>query len=345
MKGVVKYERGDGFVELRDIEDSEPGIDQVKIRVEATGICGSDLHILHDTINFRIRPPVIMGHEFSGVVVEVGKQADDKIRVGDRVTGEPTIYRCGKCDLCLSGFYNLCSNREVMGYYHHGSFAPFCNATLVHKLPDNVGFEAGAMTELLACCVHSVIEQGGVRAGDFVAITGPGPVGLLSALVAKAEGGSVLLCGTTRDQKRLELALELGIDHTIDIDTEDPIKRINDLTGGYGADVVIECAGVAAAIDLALNLVRKRGSFSQVGLPGFPVTIDFEKVAYKELRISGGIGQRRSAWKRALRLMEQNAISCEKLVSHQLPLNEWERAFDLAENQEGIKVMLRPEAG
>ncbi len=342
MKGVVKYARGDGFVELRPCEERPPGPQQVKIRVEAAGICGSDLHIYHDTINYNIRTPVVLGHEFSGVVVEKGEAVGDEVAVGDRVTGEPSVYICGRCEYCLSEHYNLCSERQVMGYWHDGCFAPYCNATFVHRLPENVSFEAGALTELLACCVHSVVEQAGVTAGDFVAVTGPGPVGLFAALVAMAEGGTVLLCGTGRDRARLLLAEELGVHHTLDIEAQDAVARVRELTGGYGADLVVECAGVPPAMNLALELVRKRGKLSQMGLPGAPVEIDFEKIAFKELQVSGGIGQRRPAWKRALKLMERGFIPGEKLISHQFSLEEWDRAFAMAENQEGIKLLLRP---
>ena len=191
--------------------------------------------------------------------------------------------------------------------------------------------------------VNVVIEQAGVTAGDFVAITGPGPVGLFSALVALAEGGTVVLCGTSRDAERLKLAEELGVHHVIDIEACDPIQRVRELTGGYGADVVVECAGVAPAMRLALDLVRKRGRYSQMGLPGEPVEIDFEKIAYNELQVSGGIGQRRPAWKRALRLMEGGVIPSDKLITHHFALSEWQGAFDMAEGQEGIKLMFMPQ--
>ena len=342
MQCVVKFERGDGFVELRDLTEAPPGRGQVKVDVKATGICGSDLHVYRDTINDNIQTPVVMGHEFSGLVVDKGAGVGDEIEVGDRVTGEPSVYICGQCDYCLSEHYNLCPDRKVMGYYHDGCFAPYCNASFVHKLPESVGFEAGALTELLSCCVHSVIEQAGVTAGDFVAITGPGPVGLFSALVAKAEGGTVILCGTARDEERLRVAGELGIHHTVDIEAHDPVERVRELTGGYGADVVVECAGVAPAMRLALELVRKRGRYVQMGLPGKPIEVNFEQVAYKELQVTGGLAQRRPSWKRALRLIDAGKIPVERLISDQFPLSEWERAFSMAENREGLKLLLKP---
>ena len=345
MQAVVKYERGPGFVELREVADAPPGPRQVKVEVRAAGICGSDLHIYHDTINYKIRTPVVMGHEFSGIVVEKGSDAGDEIAIGDRVTGEPSIEICGRCDYCRGGHYNMCPSRTVMGYFHDGCFAPRVNATLVHRLPDGVSFEAGALTELLACCVHSVIEQAGVTAGDLVAVIGPGPVGLFSALGAAAEGGSVVLCGTSRDRDRLRFAeRELGVDQVLDVEAGDAGARIAGLSGGYGADVVIECAGAPAAIDLALEAVRKRGKVSLMGLPGRRVEVDFEKIAYKELRVSGGIGQRRAAWERALRLMDSGLLDNEKLISHQLDLAEWRRGFDMMERREGLKLLLRPGA-
>lgn len=342
MKGVVKHARGHGFVDYLDVDERQPADGQVKIKVEATGICGSDLHLYHDTINYPIRAPVVLGHEFSGVIVDKGPGVGDEVAIGDRVTGEPTITRCGHCDYCRSEHYNMCPDRKVMGYWFDGSFAPFCNAAHIHHLPPSVGFEAGAMTELLACCVHAVLDQAGVRAGDTVAITGPGPVGLMAAMVAKAAGGIVVMCGRSSDSARLELALTVGVDVVVDAEKEDAVERICNLTDGYGADVVVECAGSAAAIDAALDMVRRRGRYSQMGLPGVKVNVDFEKVAFKELEVTGGLGQRRPAWIRALALMESGAVRPEKLISHELPLSDWHHGFELMERQEGIKILLRP---
>jgi L-iditol 2-dehydrogenase len=343
VKGVVKYARGDGFVELRDFEVGPPEPHQVKIEVRASGICGSDLHIYHDDINSPIRTPVVIGHEFSGVVVEKGSQVEAEVEIGDRVTAEPSGYVCGKCRYCLSEHYNLCPERKIIGYWFNGSFAPYCNAMYIHKLPENVTFKGAAITELLACTVHGVIEQTGVSAGDFVAVTGPGPLGLLASLVAMAEGGIVALCGTSADGHRLKLAEDLGVPYTINIEKNDAVKRVRELTAGYGADIVLECAGAPAAARMALEMVRKRGKYHQMGLFGRPIEIDFEQIAFKEIQVNGFVAQRRPAWRRALELMKRGVIQTERLISHEFPLHEWRQAFDMFEKKEGIKLLLMPE--
>jgi L-iditol 2-dehydrogenase len=262
VRGLVKFARGEGFVEVREVEELPPEPHQVKIEVKASGICGSDLHIYHDDINYAIRPPVVIGHEFSGIVVEMGTEVGDDIDIGDRVTAEPSGSICGKCRYCRSEYYNLCPERKVIGYWFNGSFARYCNATFIHKLPDNVTFRAAAVTELLACAVHGVIEQTGVLAGDFVAVTGPGPLGILSALVAMAEGGVVMLSGISSDAHRLKLAEELGVHYTLNVEEYDGVQRVREMTGGYGADVVLECSGVPSAAHMA-----RRWSENEVNIP------------------------------------------------------------------------------
>ncbi len=343
MKGVVKYKLGDGNVELRDIEDQPPAANQIKIEVKASGICGSDIHIYHGDINIPIFPPVVIGHEFSGVVVEKGADVGDDFQIGDRVTAEPSFYICGKCDFCRSGYYNLCNHRKILGYSADGCFTRYCNATFVHKLPENISFKAGALTELLACCVHGVLEQTEISAGDFVAVTGPGPVGLFSALIAMAEGGIVMICGTSEDTHRLKLAEELGIHYALNIDEEDALESIRELTQGYGANVVLECAGVAAAASMALKMVRKRGKYTHMGLFGRPIELDLEKVAYNEIQVTGFVSQRSPSWKRALYLMEREIIPNERLISHEFSLHDWKTAFEMAEKKKGVKIILTPD--
>jgi L-iditol 2-dehydrogenase len=215
--------------------------------------------------------------------------------------------------------------------------------TFIHKLPDNVSFNAGACTELIACCLPGVTEQTGISAGDLVVVTGPGPVGLFTALIAMAEGGIVMVCGKSSDKSRLELARELGIPYTVNIDEEDALERVQGLSNGYGADVVLECSGAGPAVSMGLDMVRKRGKFTQVGLFGRPIEVNFEAIAFKEIDVHGTVSQSTFAWRRSLKLMELGLIPADRLISHEYPLEDWQKAFDMAENQEGMKIVLIPE--
>jgi len=339
----MKLREGDGNVEIQDVPEPFPSPDEVKIEVKAAGICGSDIHIYHDDIKIPVKPPVIMGHEFSGIVTKVGKNVK-KIRIGDAVTSETAASVCGICRYCRTGNYNLCPRRLGIGYWINGAFTKYCVVPQerVHKLPENVDFVSAAMCEPLACCIHGVIELTGVTAGDVVLITGPGAIGLLTLQIAKAEGGKVVICGTSQDQKRLKLAQELGANFIVNIQKENISKIISDLTNGYGADVVFECSGNPKAVNLGLDVVRKQGKYTQIGLFGRPIEIDFEKVAYKEIKLTGSFSQKWTAWELALKLLSQGKIKTKPLVSDILPITRWKEGFKKHEEKTGVKIILIP---
>jgi L-iditol 2-dehydrogenase len=343
MKAVVKYASGKGNVEIRDVPEPVPGPGQVKVEVKAAGVCGSDLHIYHDQIAIPIVPPVIMGHEFAGVIVETGAGVE-QVQAGERVTCETTAWSCGRCLQCRIGHYNMCTNRKVVGYAFDGCFARYCivNEQQVHPLPDNVDFVAGALTEPLACCVHAVLELTDITPGDIVAITGPGPIGLLCLQLVKAAGGYAVVCGTAQDRDRLELARRLGADVAIDVQARDPLKLLGELTDGQGADVFLECAGAPAAARTGLAATRRGGQYTQVGLFPGPFELSFDLVAYKELRVTGSLGQRWTSWRRSLSLLGQGQVDTRSLVSHILPLDSWREAFRLSEDRQGLKIVLDP---
>jgi L-iditol 2-dehydrogenase len=343
VKAIVKVALGKGNVEIREVPEPKPGFQQVKVEVKAAGVCGSDLHIYHDEIEIPIQPPVIMGHEFSGVIAEVGAGVKD-LRVGDRVTCETTAWSCGTCLQCSMGHRNMCARRKVVGYAVDGCFARYCvaNEGQIHNLPDNVDYLAGALTEPLACCVHAVLELTTISAGDVVAITGPGPIGLLCLQLVKAAGGFVILCGTSQDAERMQVGRRLGADATVDAGGEDALDLIAGLTRGQGADVFLECAGAPAAARLGLEATRRGGQYTQVGLFGGPFALRFDQIAYKELRVTGALGQRWTSWQRALSLMTQGKVDTNALVSHVLPLAEWREAFRLFEEKAGLKIVLEP---
>ena len=171
MKAVVKYAVGPGNVELREVPKPSPGRGEVLVAVKAAGICGSDLHIYHGDIQLLLRTPVVMGHEFTGVIAELGAEVEG-LHVGQRVTCETAARTCGHCWACRTGWYNACGQKELLGYIFDGGFAPYCAvpARLIHPLPEGVDFVAGALGEPLACCVHAIGELAGVWAGETVLI-------------------------------------------------------------------------------------------------------------------------------------------------------------------------------
>lgn len=343
MKALVKYAAGPGNMEIRDIPEPKPERGQVKIQIKEAGICGSDLHIYHSDIAIPVNPPVVTGHEFSGVVVEVGEDVT-RFKTGDRVVSETAFHYCGVCDFCREGFYNLCVERKTLGYWYNGVFTEYTVVpeARVHLIPDNVSFTTAAMTEPLACVTHAIYDLTKIVAGDVVLVTGPGAIGIMAAQVAKANGAIVIVSGTNIDKDRLEMAKSLGADYTVNIQQENITDIVNKITNNYGVDVVLECSGSAPGIDMSLNLIKKRGYFTQIGLPGRKIEFDIEKICFKELHFSGSLGSRNASWRKALQLLKEGKVVLEPLASTKLSILEWEKAFKMFENKEGYKFILLP---
>jgi L-iditol 2-dehydrogenase len=262
MQALVKTKRGVGNTELLDVEEPTPKPGEVKIEVKACGICGTDIHIYHD--RSETRPPVIMGHEFSGVVCELGEGVD-RVKLGDRVVSETTVRSCGVCRYCRMGCYDICPTRWALGRGGNGAFARYLvmKAEMLHQLPDSVDYIEGALTEPLACCVHAATEFTHMAAGDVVVITGDGAIGLLTRQVARASGATVVLLG--HHDERLALGRELGESHALNANDENVAPLVRRLSDGYGADVILECTGSESAINMGLKLVRYRGQYTQGG--------------------------------------------------------------------------------
>jgi len=341
MKALMKLKKGEGNIEIQDVPEPKAGPNEVKIEVKAAGICGTDIHIYHDT--FQSNPPVILGHEFCGVIKEVGENITE-FKPGDRVTSETAAKVCGKCLYCRTGSYNLCPERRGLGYGVNGAFTKYCvvRQEIVHHLPKNVDFKAGALCEPLSCAVHGTVEQTGISAGDLAVVVGPGPLGLLCSQVAKTEGARIVVVGISVDEKKLKLAEELGADRTVNIDEEDPGKIVREMSDGYGADVVLECSGTKPGAQLCLNLVRKKGKYSQMGLFGRQIEIDFEQIAYKELYVTGFFTQKWTSWERALKLLELGRVRTKPLITEELPITDWKKGFEQKEKAIAVKTLLYP---
>jgi len=341
MKAVVKTAPGVGNVEVRDVAEPSPPPGHVLIAVRAAGICGTDIHIYRD--EFRSRPPVVMGHEVAGDVAAVGAGVE-RVRVGDRVTTETYYSTCGVCRYCREGRINLCPQRLSIGSAVDGGFTSLLvvPARNVHRLPDSVGYLAGALTEPLACVVHGALEQTRLVARDVAVIAGPGAIGLLTLQAVKAAGARVIVLGTRGDERRLRLAGDLGADAVYNVEEGGYKDAIGELTDGAGADIVYECSGAGPAAVMLLDLVRRGGHYAQIGLFGKPVAWDLDQICYKELVVTGSNASVPSAWRRALRLLADGLVRTEPLVSGVYPLTEWRAAFDEFEQRGGVKTVLQP---
>jgi L-iditol 2-dehydrogenase len=343
MKAVVKTRPEPGNVEYTDMPDPQAGPGQVVIEVRNAGVCGTDIHIFKS--EYVIKPPVILGHELCGTIVETGPGVT-RLKVGDRVTVNPSAGRlCGKCRYCQVGAPFFCIDRAAVGSGMNGGFAKYCGVRqeIVIPLPGNLDFEAGALCEPFACAVQAVIELTTINPGDVVAVSGPGPIGLMCAMLAKGQGAHVVLLGTANDAGRMALSKSLGVDATVNVSAEDPREIIKQLTQGYGADAVLECAGAPASAAMCLDLVRKMGRYTQVGLFGAPLQIDLDKVVLKQVRFQGSICHTWETWERTMRLLGDGAFDLRPLISNRLPLSRWNEAFQGVINKTETKVLLHPE--
>ena len=342
MKAVMKVEPGYDKMLLKTIPELGVQKNQVKIKVAYTGICGTDIHTFTGQYK-NSQTPVVLGHEFSGIVVEVG-EAVTKVKVGDKVTSETTFVTCGECDYCLEKDYNLCAHRKGIGTQINGSFAEYVisREESVHVLPDAVDLKAAALTEPLACCVHAALEKTVVKKEDKVLIFGPGPIGLLQAQVVKAQGAFVILAGITKDQKRLELAKSLGIDVTVDIQNESLEEIVLTYTKGYGVDKLFECSGAVQALNQGLPLVKKKGTFVQVGIFSEKLNLlDQESIIQREITYIGTRSQKPSSWHIALKLLEEKKINTEKMITKIVPLDYWRQGFEAVLSGNEIKVLVQ----
>lgn len=342
MKAVMKIARGVGNVELREIAEPSAGPGQVKIAVKAAGICGTDLHIYKD--EFRSFPPVVLGHEVAGEVAEVGEGVQG-VQPGDRVTTETYFITCGECQYCRAGRSNLCLHRRSIGSAVNGGFTNYVvvPARNIHALPASVDFEAGALTEPLACVVHGVLTHRTVQPGDLAVIAGPGAIGLLTLQVVKAAGATAVVLGAAGDEQRLDLARQLGADHIVNVIEHAPDALIAALTTeGLGADVVYECSGAGAAAQQLLTLVRRGGRYVQIGLFGKSVAWDLDQVCFRELTVTGSNASIPAAWVRALALLETGQVRTAPLITAIHEVADWQAAFDGFERKTAIKTLLVP---
>ena len=341
MQALMKVAPGKGNLELREIPEPVAGPGEVVVRVAATGICGTDLHIQDD--EYAVPPPVVIGHETAGEVAAVG-QGVTGVRPGDRVTSLTTITTCGVCALCRAGRTNLCPQRRFLGGHVNGGFAGYFVVPQANilPLPDNVSFDAAAMTEPLACCVHGVMEVAPPARGSLAVVSGPGPIGLLCAQVARAAGAEVIVLGTAADTGRFAVARSLGFEHLVDVQAGDPVVAVRDIGGGREPDLIVEAAGAASSMEGCLRMAPRGGTVLQIGLYGRPVPVALDTLVLKEIHLLGSFSSTPTSWPLAMDLLARGAVRADPLVTSKRPLAEWSAAFDAARRKGEGKILLTP---
>lgn len=344
MIGLFKTSKGPGNMELREVQIPKLEENEVLIEVKAAGICGTDIHIKND--KFPYWPPVIMGHEFSGIIVEKGEKVTE-YNNGDRVVGEPHTKACGKCYLCRTGNIQICSEKRSPGWGIDGAFARYLKMPehLLHRIPDSMTFKEGAVVEPAANVVQDVLERGKVEPEDFVVVNGPGAIGLMAAMAAKAGGAKeVLLIGTPADESiRLPIARKIGVDHIVVAGKEDPVEIVMELTNGRGADYVVEASGSAKAIYASVKMLHKMGRISVIGMTGKDnILFPWDEAIHKVCTIIFNLSTGYTCWDRAISMIASKKIDVNKIITHVEPLKNWKKVFYEIESMKGLKAILIP---
>jgi L-iditol 2-dehydrogenase len=334
-------------LELQDVPTPEVDDDSVLVRVRSCLVCGSDIRILNYG-NPRVKPPQIMGHEIAGDVAEVGRNVT-KFAVGDRVAIAADVP-CGECPACEAGYGNNCKTNLAMGYQFPGGFAEYVllepavvRFGPVHRVPDELSYDVGALAEPLACAING-FELVGINPAETVVVIGAGPIGCMLI-----EYGRLLGAGKTilvqRSKARLEIAKRFGADAHICTLEEDPVERVLEETGGDGADVIFTACSSPEAQEQAVQMLNFRGRLNLFGgLPPGSRHIDFDSnfVHYREAMVTGSHGSVPRHHALALRLLASGTIDGERYFTHRFPLDEVLQAFEVAAAKDALKVAVNP---
>lgn len=349
MRAAVLYGENDIRVEERDVPTLRP--DEALIKVEACGICGTDIKIIgHGMPNQPPYGDFIIGHEYAGTVVALGETVDE-FQIGDRIAVE--IHKgCMRCKNCIMGDYTACLNygnvakgHRANGFTTNGGFAEYAanHVNTLSKIPDNISFDESTIITTAGCSIYGIDMAGGYIAGDTVVIVGPGPIGLMCVQSAKALGaGKIILTGTR--QERLDLGKKFGADYIINSREENAVEKVLELTDGIGADLVLEAAGSGDSLQQALEMTRKGGDISILAFYKSPITADISIAVRSRINMYTVRGEGNLNVHRALSLMAQGKMTGGEMITHTFPLEKINEAMDTYVNRidGAMKVVVHP---
>ena len=338
QRAVVNYGPERGSVEVREVPVPAFGPEDVLLEVAAVGVCGSDLHQWQGDQSWKVNYPVVLGHEFAGVVREAGERVTGW-RPGDRAVSETAAVIDPDSPMTRVGLYNLDPGRRGFGYGVDGAMTSFVRvpARCLHRLPEALPFEKAAMTE--PCCVAYSATVVGVRIrpGDRVVVLGPGTIGLLCGLMAQICGATVAVFGLEKDAPRLEIARRSGAQAFTEGLAD--WARAED---GLGADGVIDASGVSATLKLAIDIVRPNGWIAKVGWGPQPMGFSLDPLVQKNVTLQGSFSHNWGTWERVLRLLATGRLDVGPIIGGVWPLDEWREAFDAMHSGRVLKSIVKP---
>lgn len=330
--------RGDKTFSLEQKNVQPPGPGEVQIKVAYCGICGTDLHIFLGHMDKRVGFERTIGHEMSGTISATGEGVTG-LSTGQRIVVRP-LDHCGDCPACNAGHEHICYNLKFIGIDSEGAFQEYWNvpAHTIHVLPEGLDLSHAALIEPLAVACHDV-ERAKLVKDEDVLVIGGGPIGLLVALVARQAGGNVVISEIS--ETRLAYAAKLGF-KTINPKTEDPVEKVNTLTGNKGADVVFEVSGSQPGVDLMTAAAATRGRIVMVAIHASKPTIDLFQFFWRELELFGARVYRPEDYDTAMRLLNEGVVDCASFITDIKPLGEIQTAFTaLTQNPSAIKSMIQ----
>ena len=337
--GIVNYSAEPLSVEIREIDEPAIAPDQVLLEVANVGVCGSDLHMWQAKQSWPVNYPVVLGHEFAGTVRQVGA-AVNGWREGDRVVSETAAVIDSENPLSRQGLYNLDPNRMGYGAAVDGAMRRYVPVPtrILHRIPEALDFPTASLTE--PCCVayNAVVQNSTVNPGDRVVVIGPGPIGLLSAAMARLRGAEVAILGLPNDVQRLKVAAHYGCTPIVD-----DIEAWAFAGDGQGVDGVIDAAGVSATLRVALEIVRPAGWITKVGWGPQPLDFSLDPLVQKNVRLQGSFSHYWQIWERVIQLLATSKLDIKPIIGGIWSYEQWREAFETMHEGQIVKAVLKPD--
>ena len=335
---VVNFAPEKGSVEIREIPKPVIGEEDVLLEVANVGVCGSDLHQWTADHSWPVNYPVVLGHEFGGHIIELGKRVVGW-KEGERVVSETAAVIDPNNPMSRRGLYNLDPTRKGFGYGVNGAMTKYVKvpARCLHHVPDQLPFEQACLTEPCSVAFNAVVENTRLKPGDRVIVLGPGTVGILCAAVARMCGAEVAIVGLEADRHRLEIAKQYGCEAITGDASEWAMRR-----DGLGADTVIDAAGASVTLKIAMQLVRPAGWITKVGWGAQPLGFNMDSLVQKNVTLQGSFSHNWPVWERVIALLASGQLDVKPIIGGVWPVTEWREAFQKMHRGDVVKSVLKP---